>query len=136
MKRIVVLLALVVVASAIAGSPRYAEKRRVACKTEENAKTCYWIHGRLSIYNGNPTFRLWKIGTRRLLGIYSGPGAGPSVDGGDEEDVELPSNLMKYDFTKVSVFGDYEVCPFVPEKEGRMQPACIESAKNIIPQKY
>ena len=136
MKRIVVLLALVVVASAIAGSPRYAEKRRVACKTEENAKTCYWIHGRLSIYNGNPTFRLWKIGTHRLLGIYSGPGAGPFNDGADEEDVELPSNLMKYDFTKVSVFGDYEVCPFVPEKEGRMQPACIESAKNTIPQKY
>src|SRR5579862_8455493 len=117
MKRIVVLLALVVVASAIAGSPRFAEKRRVACKTEENAKTCYWIHGRLSIYNGNPTFRLWKIGTHRLLGIYSGPGAGPFDDGADEEDVELPSNLMKYDFTKVSVFGDYEVCPFVPEKK-------------------
>jgi hypothetical protein len=92
---------------------------------------------KLGIYNGNPTFRLWKIGTHRLLGIYSGPGAGPFDDGlADEDDVELPVNLMKHDFTKGSVFGDFEVCPLAPENEGRMQPACIESAKNIVPEKH
>ena len=139
MKRILVLLVLVVVASAIAGSPQDAKKRKVACKTAENAKTCYWTHGRLSLYNGgSPNFRLWKIGTHRVLGIYSGPGAGPFNDGLPEveEDVELPANLMKHDFTKASVFGDFEVCPLAPEKEEHMQPACIESAKNIVPEKY
>jgi len=50
--------------------------------------------------------------------------------------VELPANLMKHDFTKASVFGDFEVCPLAPEKEEHMQPACIESAKNIVPEKY
>jgi hypothetical protein len=70
------------------------------------------------------------------LGIYSGPGAGPFDDGlVDEDDVELPINLMKHDFTKASVFGDFEACPLAPEKEGRMQPACIESAKDIIAEK-
>ena|SRR6266851_4785031 len=136
MKRMLVLLALVFVASAIAGSPQDAKKRKVACKIAENAKTCYWTHGRLSIYNGYPTFRLWKIGTHRLLNIYSGPGAGPFDNlRPDEDELELPVNLMKHDFTKASVFGDFEVCPLSPEKEGRMQPACIESARNIVPEK-
>ena len=137
MKHTLVLIALVFVVSAIAGSPQDSEKRKVACKTSENAKTCYWTHGRLSLYNGgNPNLRLWKIGTRRLLGIYSGPGAGPFDNGrSDEDEVELPINLMKHDFTKASVFGDFEVCPLAPEKEGHMQPACIECAKNIVPEK-
>lgn len=136
MKRILVLLALVVVASAIAASPQDAKKRKVACKTAEIAKTCYWTHGRLTLYNGSPTLRLWKTGTHRLLGIYSGPGEGPFDGLGDREDLELPVNLMKHDFTKASVFGDFEVCPLAPEKEGHMQPACIESARNIVPEKH
>lgn len=70
------------------------------------------------------------------MGIYSGPGAGPFDAGlADAEDLELPANLMKQDFTKVSVFGDFEVCPLAPEKEERMQPACIESARNLVPEK-
>jgi hypothetical protein len=135
-KHILLLLALVLVASVIAGSPQDAKKRKIACKTAENAKTCYWTHGRLSLYNGgNPNLRLWKIGTHRLLGIYSGAEAGPFNDGSvDEDDVELPVNLMKHDFTKASVFGDFEVCPLAPEKEGYMQPACIECAKNVVPE--
>jgi hypothetical protein len=136
MKRILIVLALISVASSMAGSAQNVKTRTVACKTRENAKTCYWTHGRLGIYNGSPTFRLWKIGTHRLLGIYSGPGAGPFDDGlADEDDVELPANLMKHDFTRTSVFGDFEVCPLAPEKEGRMQPTCIESAKNIVLEK-
>jgi hypothetical protein len=136
MKRHVVLLALVFVASALASPPQDTEKREVTCKTAENAKTCYWTHGRLSLYNGgSPNLRLWKKGTHRLLGIYSGPAAGRFGDGRPEEDVvELPPNLMKHDFTKASVLGDFEVCPLAPEKEGRMQPACIESAKNLVPE--
>jgi hypothetical protein len=137
MKRFVVLLASVAVASTIARYPQDAKKRKVECKTPANAKTCYWTHGRLSLYNGgSPNFRLWKTGTHRLLGIYSGPGAGPFSDGlPDEDDVELPANLMKLDFTKASVFGDFEVCPLAPEKEEHMQPACIESPKNIVSEK-
>jgi hypothetical protein len=130
MKRTLLLLLLFCVGFVLAAAYQQPARRRIACKTLENAKSCYWTHGRLSIYNGNPTFRLWKIGTRHLLGIYSGPGFGPFDAGlNEEDDLELPANLKKYDFTKVSVFGDFEVCPLAPEKEGHMQPACIESAK-------
>ncbi len=35
-----------------------AEKRTIACKTPVIATTCYWTHGRLSIYNGAVNWRL------------------------------------------------------------------------------
>jgi hypothetical protein len=124
------------VALALAASPKPASKRKIPCELPENAQSCYWTHGRLSIYNGNPTFRLWKIGTHRLLGIYSGPGFGPFDEGlNEEDDLELPTSLERYDFTKVTVFGDFRVCPLAAEKEGSMQPACIESAKNLVSEK-
>jgi hypothetical protein len=135
MKRTCPLFILVFVAFVLAASPQQPNKRKIACKIPENAKRCYWTHGRLSIYNGNPTFRLWRIGTHRLLGIYSGPGFGPFDAGLNEEDeLALPANLKKHDFTQVTVFGDFEVCPLAAEKEGRMQPVCIESTKNLVSQ--
>src|SRR5215813_11311311 len=30
---------------------------------------CFTVRGRLSIYNGAPARRLWKVGTKRVLGI-------------------------------------------------------------------
>ena len=36
---------------------------------------CFTIHGRLRAYNGNPTFRIWPIGTRRIVGV-TGPKPG------------------------------------------------------------
>jgi hypothetical protein len=33
------------------------------------------------------------------------------------------------------VFGDFEVCPLAPEKEGRMQAACIESDRKLVSEK-
>ena len=135
MKRIPVLLVLVFVASAVAVSPQDSKKRQVACKTAENAKTCYWTHGRLAAGNGTPSYRLWKIRTDRVLGIYSGPGA-EKIDELDNEHPELPSSLDKYDLLQTRIFGDFEVCPLEPEKDGYMQAACIESAKNIVSEKH
>ena len=68
----VVSAVLVIIPSAIeAAAPTQA--RQIQCKTQANASSCYWTRGRLSFYNGTPSFRLWKIGTHRLIGIYSGP---------------------------------------------------------------
>ncbi len=75
--------------------------------------------------------RLWKIGTHRLLGIYSGPSVKrPSMD---NENPELPANLAgKIDPGKNWIVADVEVCPLERETPGAMQAACIESAKNIV----
>jgi hypothetical protein len=84
------------------------------------------------LYNGTPSYRLWKIGTKRLLGIYSGPGS-ERRDPLDNEHPELPANLAaRYDMEPGTwAYADFEVCPLEPERTGFMQAACIESAKNI-----
>jgi hypothetical protein len=116
-------------------------QRTIPCKTPEIAHSCYWTHGRLSVANGNPSYRLWKIGTRRLLGIYSGPvafnGQAQNKYALDNEGPQLPSNVEDALWRSVNgawpnvIFADFEVCPLDEEKSEKMQAACIESAKNI-----
>jgi hypothetical protein len=108
------------------------KERKVPCKTPENAAVCYWAHGRLSAYNGTPTFRLWKIGSHRILGIYSGPDA-EKLDELDNEHPQFPSSVSRVlkPFSN-QIFADFEICPLEPEVAGSMQAACIESAKNIV----
>lgn len=121
--------------------------RQIPCKTPENASMCYWTRGRLSLYTiGLPTYRIWKVGTNRILGIYSGPSTYPPRT---DEDylVEFPANLQRvFDLEyernvklKIDtpwyigdVFADFEVCPLEPDKPGYMQHTCVESAKNIF----
>ena|SRR6266849_5087075 len=131
MLRTLLLLAVLLSSGTSKGAGGRDQKREIPCKTPENAASCYWTHGRLGFGNGTPAFRLWKIGTKRILGIYSGP----SVDryGLDNENPELPYDLSKkYDPLKGRVFADFEVCPLEQEKHGAMQAVCIESAKNIV----
>src|SRR5437763_34167 len=138
--------------------PNIAEKasasnsgRKIPCKTPENAPQCYWTHGRLSQYEGNPTYRIWKIGTHRVLGVFNGPSHFPPRVGTFDEDVfnpDLPVNLnraytsdrKRWDkngttgYGRPDIFADFEVCPLEPERKGEMQAVCIESAKNVIVQ--
>jgi hypothetical protein len=30
------------------------------------------------------------------------------------------------------IYGDFEVCPFTPERKGHMQMVCVQSAKKLI----
>jgi hypothetical protein len=133
-------------------SPR-VQDRKIPCKTPENASLCYWTHGRLSVYNGNPSFRIWKIGTHRLLGVFNGPSHFPPRIPSFDDDVfnpELPAELYgayEADNQRLKretgimwavpppVFADFEVCPLEPEKKGEMQAVCLESAKNIFVEK-
>jgi len=87
---------------------------------------CFWIHGRLSAANGSPTFRLWRIGARRILGVR---------DGEDESAAMLPAPvraLVTPDAFQVDVFGDFQVCPQTPERPGRMRMVRIAGARRLI----
>jgi len=128
-----------------------ASTRKIPCKTPENASLCYWTHGRLAVYNGGaPNFRLWKTGTRRILGIFNGPSHFPPAIEEYDENPELPATLLRaYEadnrrHKKVTgimwaipppVFADFEICPLEPEHKGWMQDVCIESATNIFIEK-
>ena len=124
-------------------------KRKIPCKTPEIAPSCYWTRGRITCCNGNPTMRMWKVGTKRILGIFSGPNAW-RYDLEDSLHPELPANLSrayeaeyKHRVTMKDpdagdtepVFGNFEVCPLERGRPGWMQSVCIESAKNIFFQK-
>jgi hypothetical protein len=131
---------LFVLATCSPGAVKESPRRAIPCKTPANAASCYWTHGRLREANGTPSYTLWKIGTHRLLGIYSGP----SVDryGLDSEGPEFPPNVSRaFEQSKMSspyditIYADFEVCPLEPEKPDAMQAACIESAKNLFAKK-
>jgi hypothetical protein len=145
MNRIVFAIALLLACATMLGEPKDS-RRAIPCKTPEIAQSCYWTHGRLGFYQGNPAFRVWKIGTKRVLGIFSGPSSyhGPIADTtplDDNESPEFPANVRRTLKTHqesglpLRIFADFEVCPLEPEKAGAMQAACIESAKNITTEK-
>jgi hypothetical protein len=100
----------------------------VTCKTNPNlAGKCFVVRGRLRAYNGNPTFRIWPVGTSRLLGV-TGPHPG--------EDPTMPPDLgVTFDRDLYAIF---EVCPFTPSEPGRMQRVCVEGAKgrSVVDRKH
>jgi hypothetical protein len=143
--------ALALCAIAVQAVPQATAKRKIPCKTLENAASCYWTHGRLGVYNGNPPWRMWKIGTKRILGVYSGPSTYPPRTDADSQRPEFPANLdniYEADYKRrvarkewdaefpESAFGDFEICPLEPERKGEMQAVCIESARKIVLQPY
>jgi hypothetical protein len=95
--------------------------RGVACRLHKVfAGECFSVHGRMTAYNGNPTARIWIVGTHRMLGIQA------------EEVVEMPEYLAKNMNFETTVYGDFKVCPLTPAHEGRMQFVCIQSAEHLV----
>ena len=113
--------------------PQNAAKHKSPCKTPEIAASCYWTRGRLNFYNGAPSYRVWKIGTKRILGVYSGPGRYPPRTDKDSQLPEFPAEIDKvFRPPDNTVYADFEICPLEPERSGEMQAVCIEAAKNIV----
>jgi hypothetical protein len=119
------LLSLILISSVWA-RPRSAPETDSCKRRPDIVGKCFNVHGRLSVYNGTPSIRLWPLGTKRLLGI---------IDPNDTSNAPGPSILPleiknKLDWNK-DVFGDFAVCPLTVAKSGRMQTVCIESARNL-----
>lgn len=132
-------------------SPRVTA-RKIPCKTPENASSCYWTRGRLSFYSNFPPLRIWKIGTDRILAVYSGPSKFPVPNAHQLSLPDLPGNLAHiYEvrgnweepeplldssvYWSKSIFADFELCPLAPERKRKMQPVCVEQANNIFVEK-
>jgi hypothetical protein len=77
---------------------------------------CFTIHGHLAAWNGTPTYRIWRIGSRRILGVSN--------------DI-LPGSVAANMSWEVEAYGDFLVCPFSQERAGSMQQVCVESAENL-----
>ena len=86
---------------------------------------CFTVHGRLSVYNGAPALRIWKVGTKRILGVSEQRFA---IEGYRNVPEEVRS---KIDQDK-ALLGDYFVCPFTRSRKNEMQLVCIEKVSNLV----
>lgn len=101
-----------------------------SCKEHPDIKgACFDIRGRMGFYNGNPSARIWVIGTKRILGISEGRFY-------NEQYANVPSSLLKQLSWGKAMYADFTICPFTKEKPGVMQYVCIENAKNISIRKW
>ena len=87
--------------------------------------SCFKVHGRIRVYNGTPSVRVWPVGTTRLLGVSEGKFYNPKFSNMPLE----PSNLLKADN---EIFADIIVCPFTPDEPGVMRLVCVDSASNVV----
>jgi hypothetical protein len=78
----------------------------------------FTVHGRLSIWNGSPSLRILRIGTKRILGV--------------EEGFPPPESIASKLGSDSEAIADFLVFPFSPERPGEMQMVCIESAGKVI----
>lgn len=77
----------------------------------------FTFRGRMSAWNGAPTFRIWRVGTNRMLGIR-----GICLDSLD---------LGKYHpYMGLELWGDFTVSAVTPQQLGVMQFICIRSIRH------
>jgi hypothetical protein len=125
--RIATSLLLIVCGSVSAASPPPAVDK--SCREHPQLiGKCFMVRGRLSTYNGNPAVRLWRIGTRRVLGVSDQRFSLPGYR-------NIPEDLAKQLDGQNNIYGDFLVCPFTRPRPREMQLMCIESAQNIVVKK-
>ena len=117
----------VAAAMTIVAAPCLAADSSSACATSPKlVGVCFTVHGRLAVWNGAPAFRISLIGTKRILGVNG-------ADGEPASATAIPEAVRRARTTNFTeVYGDYRVCPLSPDRPGRMQFVCIDSAANLV----
>jgi hypothetical protein len=122
--RVIATLFLIFCGSVAASSPSIIVEK--SCRKHPGlVGKCFTVHGRLSVYNGNPAVRLRRIGTKRILGISDQRFKLPDYR-------NIPETLTQQLEAEKDLVVDFLVCPFTRSKPGEMQLICIESAKNVV----
>ena len=125
--RVLTSLVLILGGSVLAVSPPVTAEK--SCREHPQlVGKCFSVHGRLSTYNGNPAVRLWRIGTKRVLGVSDQRFSLPGYR-------NIPEDLAKQLDGEHEILGDFLVCPFTRSRPAEMQLMCIESAKNVVVKK-
>ena len=106
-----------------------AEEEKVF--TGEELNEPFVVHGRLQCYNGNPSLRMWIIGSNRILGIsereeYQKEGIEPIP----QRLVDIFSDGRGW-FTK-KMYGDFLVEPLKPDVRGHMRPIRVLGVENLV----
>jgi len=85
---------------------------------------CFKIRGRLNLWSGRPTFRIWEVGTERILGVTQ-----PRFDVARQ--VNAPDGVIDRFGWGTHMFADFTLCPFTQPEAGYMQLVCIDAAENV-----
>jgi hypothetical protein len=127
MKVAVLALGLALAATALASS--------ASAKPPRTVGPCFSVHGRLTSGNGTPNWRIWPVGTRRMLGVFSRTGEaefdGQTLPGALGVLFRSPKTRPVAEAR--GIFGDFEVCPITRRRPGWMQMVYIRSARRIHP---
>ena len=83
------------------------------------------VHGVMQVWNGAPSVRIWKIGTKRILGVSEGTYYRDGF-------CNMPTWLAEKLNTENDIIGDFVVYPFTPDKAGVMRLVCVDTAYNLI----
>ena len=125
MRAFAILIFLVVVGSSFAASQNSDKVQSKSCKDHPKViGACFTVSGRLSVYNGAPTLRIWKTGTRRMLGVSEQRFQEVGY-------VNVPEDIRTKVNFDTDLFGSFLVCPFTRSRPGEMQMVCVESGKNL-----
>jgi hypothetical protein len=124
-RRVIVILVVGIVTQAM------AQEKGVPCEQSKIiVDRCFVVHGRLSVANGDPDIRIWKIGTNRVLGVVDGAGQA-------ETENVLPAQLRTIvggaePNPEDTVWADFKVCPQTRSRPGWMQMVCLKSAAHVF----
>ncbi len=122
MPYVIKIQALLVLGAILLASLSLAESERSCTANPYQVAPCFTVHGRLTVYVGSPSARIWRIGTKRILGVSERYG----------QVRQMPQSLEEKLKPDVAIDGDFEVCPFTKDRPGEMQLVCIESASNLV----
>jgi hypothetical protein len=121
-------LTVLLILISVYNGPGQSETQDRPCRRQPNlVDQCFYVRGRLSMYNGNPTYRLWRAGTRRILGV--------SDSFAEAGYTTIPAEMTSQLNWENELWGNFLVCPFTRPRSGVMQMICIESAKNLVVRK-
>jgi hypothetical protein len=104
--------------------PNLAQAAGTVCKSQRPiVGPCFSVHGRMHAYNGNPTLRIWPLGSHRLLGVED--------NNGDPEIPDAVNGAFHGDAFVNIVTADYRICPVSKRRAGAMQFVCVIGASHI-----
>jgi len=126
MRSATLVLPILLVSLVPAAAQREAGNGQKPCREHPQVVApCFTIRGRMSLYDGVPTVRIWRVGTGRMLGVSEQRFAVAGCS-------NLPDAILDRLSWDVDLFADFVVCPFTRDAPGAMQRVCVASARNVI----
>ncbi|WP_265569027.1 hypothetical protein [Sphingomicrobium lutaoense] len=86
---------------------------------------CYWVRGRMQMYNGSPSLRIWPRKTKRLLGVVS------AKDEDEPLALRVPPNIREHIGWGKAVWANYHVCPTTAERPGWLRMVTVREARYV-----